>query len=153
MAVVNWVSLGQGKSDQNNIANSVISSLLPIPPLVIDSRDMRKYWEENLLGDGWIKGLMLKKSRLGIGYVKDQVGLCIQLGNTSRVYADLLKLETLFRQELIQQAVLVVPSDDYSTSLGTNYAKFSRAEQDIKALTPTISVPIVLVSIDNRRGA
>jgi hypothetical protein len=78
--------------------------------------------------------------------------MCIQMGNTSRVYADLLKLETLFRHGSISQAVLVVPSEEYSAYLGTNYANYSRAEQDIKAFDPTISVPILLISIDNRRG-
>jgi hypothetical protein len=113
---------------------------------------MRQYWEESLLGDGWIKGLSVGRSRLSIGYVLGDIGLCIQLGNTSRVYADLLKFETLFRLHSISQAVLVVPSEEYSSSLGTNYANFTRAEQDIKAFSPTITVPILLVSIDNRRG-
>ena len=73
---------------------------------------MREFWEETLLGDGWVKGLTVGNSRLSIGYAFEQTGMCIQLGNTSRVYADLLKLETLFRLGKISQAVLVVPSDE-----------------------------------------
>jgi hypothetical protein len=147
-----WVSLGSWRQDPSLIAQSVIDSLLPIPPEVRDSRQMRKHWEEELLSAGWVKGLAVNKSKLTIGYALDDVGMCIQLGNTSRVYADLLKLETCFRLGDISNAVLVVPSDDYSLSLGTNYAAFSRTEQDIKSLSPTISVPIILISIDNRRG-
>jgi hypothetical protein len=67
------------------------------------------------------------------------------------VYADLLKLETVFRLGDIEQAVLAVPADELSSELGTNYASFSRAEQDIKALAPTISMPIVLIEIANYR--
>lgn len=147
-----WVSLGVWRQDPSLIAQSVIDSLLPIPPEVRDSRQMRKHWEEELLSAGWVKGLAVNKSKLTIGYALDDVGMCIQLGNTSRVYADLLKLETCFRLGDISYAVLVVPSDDYSLSLGTNYAAFSRTEHDIKSLSPTISVPIILISIDNRRG-
>ena len=113
---------------------------------------MRQYWEESLLSDGWVKGLAVNRSKLKVGYVFGEVGMCIQLGNTSRVYADLLKLETCYRLGAIKKAVLVVPSDDYSLWLGTNYAAFTRTGQDIKALSPTISVPIILISIDNRRG-
>jgi hypothetical protein len=147
-----WISLGSWNEDPTDLADSVIRSLLPLPQNVIDSRQMRLYWEESLLSDGWVKGLAVNKSKLKIGYVSHDVGMCIQLGNTSRVYADLLKLETCFRLGAIKKAILVVPSDDYSLSLGTNYAAFTRTELDIKALSPTLSVPIILISIDNRRG-
>jgi hypothetical protein len=152
MAIANWISLGNAAPGVDTLAKSVISSLLPLPEGASTSRKMRDYWEDALLGDGWVKGLTVGNSHLSIGYVFGEVGMCIQLGNTSRVYADLLKLETLFRLRTISQAVLVVPSAEYSKSLGTNYASFNRAEQDIKALSTTISVPILLISIDNRKG-
>lgn len=147
-----WVSLGNWRRDPSVLAERVIDSLLPLPPEVRDSRQMRAFWEEELLAAGWVKGLAVNKSKLTIGYALEDIGMCIQLGNTSRVYADLLKLETCFRVGAIACAALVVPADDYSQSLGTNYAAFSRTEQDIKSLSPTISVPIILISIDNRRG-
>jgi len=147
-----WVPLGSWSIDADILAEEVMHSLLPLPPHAIDSRQMRRFWEESLLSDGWVKGLAVNRSKLSIGYVLNDLGMCIQLGNTSRVYADLLKLETCFRLGAIRYAALVVPSDEYSLSLGTNYAAFSRTEQDIKVLSPTISVPIILISIDNRRG-
>lgn len=147
-----WIAVGAWQEDPVRVADVVIGSLLPLPQDVRDSRTMRMYWEEVFLSAGWIKGLSVNKSKLKIGYVFDDVGLCIQLGNTSRVYADLLKLETCYRLGAIQKAVLVVPSDEYSLSLGTNYAAFTRTEQDIKTLAPTLSVPIILIAVDNRRG-
>jgi hypothetical protein len=140
------------KLDAEAIAKTVFNSLLPVPADASNSRMLRKHWEESLLSDGWVKGLFLERSRLSIGYARGDIGMCIQLGNTSRVYADLLKLETLFRQGKIARAALVVPSAEYSSALGTNYASVTRAEQDINSLKPTISVPIVLISIDNRLG-
>ena len=147
-----WTSLGNWQENAEPLAQSVISTLLPIPHEAEDSRQMRLHWEEVLLAEGWIKGLSVNRSKLRIGYVLNETGMCIQLGNISRVYADLLKLETCFRLGTIKNAILVVPSDEYSLALGTNYAAFSRTEQDISALSPTISVPIILISIDNRRG-
>jgi hypothetical protein len=146
-----WTSLGSWTEDPNYLAVSVIGTLLPLPQQVQDSRRMRSHWEEVLLTAGWIKGLAVNKSKLRIGYVLQDTGMCIQLGNTSRVYADLLKLETCFRVGAIKNAVLVVPADEYSISLGTNYAAYTRTEQDINALSPTITVPIILIAIDNRR--
>ena len=89
---------------------------------------------------------------LTIGYKKGEVGLCTQLGNAARVYADLLKLQTVFNLGLIELGVLVVPSDSYSSYLGTNHAGFSRADRDIKALEATLTMPLVLIEVDNRRG-
>lgn len=151
MAVATWVGLGTHTRDPKEIADSVLASLLPLPTSASDSRLMRKHWDDMFLRDGWVRGLAVGSGRLSIGYSRGQIGLCIQLGNTSRVYADLLKLETLYRCKAMDTAVLVVPSDEYSRSLGTNYAMFSRAELDINDFAPTITVPIVLVSIDNRR--
>jgi hypothetical protein len=152
MANTTWVSLGNSKGNIESLSSEVIKSLLPIPNTATNSRLMRAHWEERLLEDGWVKGLAVGTSRLSIGYARDRIGMCIQMGNTSRVYADLLKLETIFRLGAIDQAVLVVPSDEYSATLGTNYANFNRAEQDIQAFSPTITVPILLISLDNRRG-
>ena len=152
MASTAWVSLGRSGENTESLASEVIRSLLPLPSSATNSRLMRAFWEERLLEEGWVKGLAVGNSRLSIGYAKARIGMCIQMGNTSRVYADLLKLETLFRLKVIDQAVLVVPSDEYSTTLGTNYANFNRVEQDIQAFSPTISVPILLISVDNRRG-
>lgn len=130
--------------DIGNVLNNVPSSSQT-------SRQLRAHWESALLSVGWIKSFPVGKSALSIGYVRETTGMCIQMGNTCRVYADLLKLETVFRLGDIEQAVLAVPADELSSELGTNYASFSRAEQDIKALAPTISMPIVLIEIANYR--
>ena len=148
-----WVNFRGPKDDSAKLAKSVIESLNALPSAATNSRLMRSAWEENLLSEGWNKGLKVGRSSLSIGYVRGQVGLCIQMGNTSRVYADLLKLETTYRLGDINQAILAVPSDEYSGYLGTNYASFSRAEQDIIALEPTLSMPIVLVEILKPKGA
>ena len=117
MAFANWISIGRPAEEVRELAESVVSSLIPIPPTATNSRLMRAHWEECLLGAGWIKSLSVGNSRLSIGYARGEDGLCIQLGNTSRVYADLLKLETLYRRQTIRQAVLVVPSNSFKCIL------------------------------------
>lgn len=139
------------ESQAISLAEDVGSALQSAPSSLQTSRDLRKFWESVLLSEGWIRSLAVGRSSLSIGYVRGETGMCIQMGNTCRVYADLLKMETVFRLGDISQAVLVVPADDLSAQLGTNYASFSRAEEDIKALAPTISMPILLIEIANYR--
>jgi hypothetical protein len=151
MTAINYAFFRTGEAQAALIAENIGNVLCNVPSPHQTSRQLRTYWESALLSEGWIKSFSVGASSLSIGYVRDATGLCIQMGNTCRVYADLVKLETVFRLGDIQQAVLAVPADDLSTDLGTNYASFSRAEQDIKALVPTISMPIVLVEIANYR--
>lgn len=152
MTTTDWVGIRLGQVESEKLAEDIISTLLPVPSEILTSRELREYWEVSLLSDSWVKGLQVKNSHLSIGFCKAKVGLCIQLGNVARVYADLLKLETLFRQGLIETGVLIVPSDSYSNSLGQNYARYSRAHKDILSFTPTLSAPYLLISFDNRKG-
>lgn len=135
------------------VVDNIQSTLFPIPMHVISSTQMRKFWRLELLADGWAADFRFSMGGLTIGYKKEDVGLCTQLGNAARVYADLLKLQTAFNLDLIALGVLVVPSDAYSTYLGTNHAGFSRADRDIQALEATLTMPLVLVEVDNRRGS
>ena len=147
----NYVAIRIDKSLAATISEEVFSRLLPIPSNVRTSREMRAFWQDQLLAAGWVKNYPVGRSHLRIGYFRDKLGLCIQLGNTSRVYADLIKMQNLFNLEDIELGILAVPSDEYSAYLGTNYAGFSRAEKDISALDATITMPIVLLEVDNRR--
>ena len=134
-------------------ADEIQSTLFPIPIDVITSTQMRKHWRLELLAEGWATEFRFSMGALTIGYKKGDVGLCTQLGNAARVYADLLKLQTAFKLGLIKLGVLVVPSDAYSSYLGTNHAGFSRADRDVKALEATLTMPLVLMEVDNRRGS
>jgi hypothetical protein len=42
--------------------------------------------------------------------MKDEVGLCLQTGNMARMYADLIKLLTLYLDNAIKAAAIIVPS-------------------------------------------
>ena len=71
------------------------------------------------------------------------------MGNISRVYADLLKLETLFRLGEIERSAMIVPNDSYSAFLGSNHASYSRVLRDLTALDISLSVPLLLYSVSN----
>ena len=49
-------------------------------------------------------------SDMTITSMKDEVGLCLQTGNMARIYADLIKLQTLYLDNAIKAAAIIVPS-------------------------------------------
>lgn len=147
-----WICYNVQPELAQRAAQEIQSTLFPLPGDVVTSTQMRKHWRLELLAEGWATSFRFSMGGLTIGYKKGDVGLCTQLGNAARVYADLLKLQTTFNLGHIKLAVLVVPSDAYSSYLGTNHAGFSRADRDIKALEATLNMPLVLMEVDNRRG-
>lgn len=151
MNASNWVCFRLDPEEVAPVVKDTARVLASFPTGYRTSTQIRKHWETELLAGGWIRSFAVGRSTLSIGYVRQQIGMCIQMGNTCRVYADLLKLETVFRLGDIQKAILAVPSDALSSALGTNYASMSRAEKDITALAPTISMPIVLLEIPSFR--
>lgn len=148
-----WICYHIEPSLAQRVVDEIQSTLFPIPNHIVSSTQMRKHWRLELLADGWAANFRFSTGGLTIGYKKGDVGLCTQLGNAARVYADLLKLQTAYNLGLIALGVLVVPSDAYSTYLGTNHAGFSRADRDVEALEATLTMPLVLIEVDNRRGS
>jgi len=113
-----------------------------------DTRYIRDTWAQQLEGDGWVKDYFLGGTNMRIPFKRGKIGLCIQLGNVARFHSDLLKLGYLFEAKEIDYAVVVVPSDDYSKSLGSNHASFSRCERDLEAFGKLISVPVLLIEVN-----
>ncbi|MGV8084317.1 MAG: BglII/BstYI family type II restriction endonuclease [Coriobacteriia bacterium] len=99
--------------------------------------------------DGWIGPIQVLESNLTVSFVRDSVAVCIQLGNVARTYADLLKLEAMFRDGRIDASVIVVPDDALSRDLGSNHASFERLEREIELFSKVIHVPILLIGTDD----
>ena len=54
------------------------------------------------MGDlGWADSVKLKSTNLTVSFMKNKIGVCFQLGNVARSYADLLKLQFLFQEGVI----------------------------------------------------
>lgn len=54
------------------------------------------------------QGPVAKGSDITITSMRDEVGLCLQTGNMARMYADLIKLQTLYLDNAIKSAVIIV---------------------------------------------
>lgn len=56
--------------------------------------------------------------------MKNRVGVCFQLDNVARMYADLLKLQVLGKNGKIDAGVIIVPYGHESKLLGANYPRY-----------------------------
>ncbi len=98
---------------------------------------------------GWSSEVSVSKdSGITITSLKDQVGLCLQTGNMSRIYADLMKLQTLYLDNSIKSAAIVIPSKEMAKLLGSNIAESNRLERELEIFKKAYHVPTLVISME-----
>jgi hypothetical protein len=103
----------------------------------------------SLTGAGWpSKVTVAKGSDMTITSIKDSVGLCLQTGNMARMYADLMKLQTLYLDNAIKVAAIVVPSNPIAKLLGDNVAEAKRLERELQIFKKAYHVPTVVFGLE-----
>jgi hypothetical protein len=118
-------------------------------------RQSSKEFRANLLHAlstyGWSNSVRIDhRSKISITSVLGQTGLCIQTGNMSRFYADLLKLETLYRKKLIIGAIYIIPTKAFARELSGNVAHFERLVEELQIFDATLTIPLVVFGISGR---
>ena len=97
---------------------------------------------------GWSDEVTLcSAAKISITGKKSDVGLCIQTGNVSRFYADLLKLEYLFKKELIHGAIYILPDKLLAKVWGQNIANFERFTNEVGIFSQIIHTPLLILGI------
>jgi hypothetical protein len=110
------------------------------------SADIKRSVLSNLRLEGWPGEVMLGTgSRITVTSVRDRVGLCFQTGNVARMYADLLKLQTLYEMDRISAGILLLPEIDCARILGRNIANVQRLQRELTLFRPVISMPLALI--------
>jgi len=103
----------------------------------------------SLKGAGWSSEVAVAKgSDVTITSMKADVGLCVQTGNMARMYADLIKLQTLYLDNAIQSAVIVVPSNRVAKLVGSNIAEATRLERELQIFKKAYHVPTLVFGLD-----
>ena len=121
----------------------------PIAPNVI-TRPIR----EALTRCGWSEEVFLsRESKITISGQKNDIGLAIQFGNISRIYADLLKLQSLFLDAKLRGAVVIVPAWALLFSLsktgGTdNRCNLERVKRELPIYSLVVTMPIAFYGIN-----
>lgn len=87
-------------------------------------------------------------SDMTITAMQEGIGLCLQTGNMARVYADLIKLQTLYLDNAISAAVLILPSQPLALAMGDNLAQAPRVERELEIFRKAYHVPTLLFALE-----
>lgn len=138
---------------EQKIGFSEIASIIEVPGLMF-GRDNPKYIKsvisERFNEKGWADRVKVAPSaKITISFMKNNVGVCFQLGNVARMYADLLKLETLGLDNKIDVGIIALPDALESSKLGANYARYDRLIKELKVFSRIFTLPMVVLSLSN----
>jgi len=90
-------------------------------------RRLRNLISEKLHANGWSNSTKInQESNISITSMKKGVALCMQTGNMSRFYADLLKLQLLFTKGKAIGAIYIIPTKVTAEKMGSNIANYTR---------------------------
>lgn len=134
-----------------DVEASLSSIELPNGPLA--TTQVLSPLREALTKNGWSDEVFLsKESKITISGMKGNVGLAIQFGNISRIYADYLKLQSLFLDAKITGAIIIVPAwtflRDLSRTGGTdNRCNLDRIKRELPIFSLVINIPLAVYGV------
>jgi hypothetical protein len=102
---------------------------------------------KGLYAAGWSEEVQIDNtSKVTITSMFEKFGLCLQTGNVGRMYADLIKLQTLFVNDVISAGIMAVPDKKAARSLGSNIVNSDRLMRELSIYKSVISLPLVIIS-------
>ena len=151
MNFVKYSHLGGKDATPANLQTEVeqaIASVSVIPAKGVATK-IRQHFIKSIAGAGWSGEAPVSiGSKITVTSTKNKVGLCLQTGNMSRIYADLLKLQTMYLNSAIKSAIIVLPSNPMAKKIGSNIANAKRLEREIEIFRLAYSVPTVIFSLE-----
>lgn len=113
------------------------------------SREIKTHVLDILRRCGWSEEISVSPhSGITITSQKGDVGLCFQTGNMGRMYADLLKLQTLYTAGSIKSGILIVPTRMSAGVLGNNLVNFERLTREMEIFERVITVPLAIIGME-----
>ncbi len=143
--------LGGSETVPLNIQTEVESAIsgVTVNPARGAAEKIRFEFIRAISAHGWTgEMLVARESKISVTSTKNDVGLCLQTGNMSRIYADLLKLQTMYLKSAIKGAVIVIPSYPVAKKLGSNIANAKRLERELPIFSRAYSVPTLVYSLE-----
>ena len=110
----------------------------------------RSFKEDILLAlkrGGWSDIVKLDETiaNISITSMRDRIGLCFQTGNVARMYADLLKLQVLYRRGTVRCGIVIVPTRESGEHFGSNCATYERLSREMPIFDQAIDMPLVII--------
>ncbi len=98
---------------------------------------------------GWTGEVTVARgSDMSITSMHEGIGLCLQTGNMARMYADLIKLQTLYLDNAIEAAIFVLPSQPLALAIGDNIAQAARLERELEIFRKAYYVPTLVLALE-----
>ena len=136
--------------------NKEVRALVDAPEIGMargNARRINDVVKMRLSNAGWALGVCVNsRFKLDINGMKNRVGLMIQTGNITRAFYDLMKFEVMHKNNLIDAAVLIVPTSGAARALGSNIANFTRVTNELELFQHIITVPCLILGIDEIKG-
>jgi hypothetical protein len=112
------------------------------------ANELRKFILTQLKTHGWSDDFMLDaNSHISLTSFIDEHVLCFQTGNMSRFYADLLKMQFVFKKKKAIAAFYIIPSKDASKIMGSNIANYDRFTNELNLFKEIITIPTIVIGI------
>lgn len=111
--------------------------------------NLRKVILSQLKSSGWSDDFKLDThSQISLTSSIDDHVLCFQTGNMSRFYADLLKLQYVFKNKKAKAAFYLIPSKNAAKLMGSNIAHFDRFTFELNLFKNIITIPTLVIGIN-----
>ncbi|MQF69444.1 hypothetical protein FIM12_03815 [SAR202 cluster bacterium AD-804-J14_MRT_500m] len=127
-----------------------VISTITTKPAKGASESLRKEALARLRSLGWSGEVQVAQgSNITITSTKRRVGLCLQVGNVARIYADMMKLQALYLNNTIMAAGIVVPSKSVALKLGGNLAQGDRLIRELEIFRKVYTVPTMIFELED----
>lgn len=104
---------------------------------------------DGLIMRGWSGEVRVsQESNMTITSMKQDAGLCMQAGNMARMYADLMKLQTLYLDNAIKSAIYILPSKPVARAIGSNIVQADRLDRELKIFKKAYHVPTLIFALE-----
>lgn len=113
------------------------------------SVEIKRKINERFNRKGWADKVKVGNSNLTISFIKSKIGVCFQIGNVARTYADILKLMQLHKKGIIDVGIIYVPHKIESKKMGANYAQYDRLAKELAQFKDIITAPILVIGLSN----
>jgi hypothetical protein len=133
------------------IKQQIINTLTSTEFKIIEgcADELRKVILSQLKSFGWSDDFRLDAhSQISLTSSIDGHVLCLQTGNMSRFYADLLKLQYVFKNKKVNAAFYIIPSKEAARKMGSNIAHFDRFTCELTMFREIITIPILVIGIN-----
>jgi hypothetical protein len=133
----------RNKNQYLDIVNNLSDSNIEI--LNYKHAELKQIILDRFSNEGWaLRPKVYSDKAEYIDLLSSKTAIHIQFGHHAQVYVDILKFSYMFHQGLIDIAVSIVPSDEYSYG---NRVKFDSWKEKLSIFSTFLSIPILLLEL------